>query len=366
MSQFDFSVLARANPAVLNCNASIRNQTEHFQVDEQLPFEPEGQGGHVMLRIQKTHTNTDWLAKQLACFANVAEVAVGFAGMKDRHAVTTQWFTVNMEGMEEPDWYQFDSENWQIKQLTRHNKKLKRGVLSGNHFKITLADLQGEQQQWQQNLQRIQQQGVPNYFAEQRFGHNHANLERADAWFQGAKAPKKRQQRSIYLSAARSWLFNLVLSKRIEKGNWNQIISGDVMQLAGTHSSFFVADEQDEDLVERLQTFDIHPTGPLWGRGEALTKLSSLKLEQQVLEAWSSWQQGLEKAGLKQERRALRLYPEQLTWQFTDTTLELAFYLPAGSYATAVLRELAQITDASQRNSVSAPPFSVVGALRED
>ncbi len=347
---FDFSQLQRANPEAAACRADIRLQDAHFRVDEQLPFEPSGEGGHAMLLIEKTGSNTDWLAKQLAAFAGVEDVAVGYAGLKDRHAVTSQWFTVKTEGHEEPDWSQFSADDCQIKTLTRHNKKLKRGVLSGNQFSLVLTGIEGDSAVWERNLQRIKTQGVPNYFAEQRFGHRFANLERAQQWFETGRKPKKRQQKSMILSAARSWLFNQVLSYRISQHNWQTGVSGDVMQLAGT-GSIFLAEEIDEKIAERLKTFDIDITGPMWGRGRAANQADSLALENVALAEWQKWQQGLEQAGLKQERRPLRVLPQNMSWQFNAGNLSLSFFLPAGSYATAVLRELAVVTDVSQRNS---------------
>ena len=351
MKKFDFLSLPRISTTAAHCSADIRSETEYFQVDEQLPFEVDGSGGHVWLKIQKKGINTDWLAGELATFAGVAQVAIGYAGLKDRHAITTQWFSINLEGHTEPDWSEFETENIKIIEQTRHGKKLKRGVLAGNHFKLRLTALQGEQSTWQENLQQVQQQGVPNYFAEQRFGHQLGNLYRAEHWFSTGKAPKKRNQKSIYLSAARSWLFNLVLAERIQKENWNQALLGDVMLLAGTKASSFIVDELSDDLNNRLSEMDIHVTGPLWGRGRASVHSDSLIEEEQVLAEWQDWQQGLEKAGLSQERRSLRLFPADFKWQFMDKNqLELEFFLPAGCYATAVMRELAVITDAYQRN----------------
>jgi len=351
LKKFDFLSLARISTTAAQCTADIRSETDYFQVVEQLPFELDGEGGHVWLKIQKQGINTDWLAGELANFSGVPQVAIGYAGLKDRHAITTQWFSVNLEGHTEPDWSEFETDTIKIIEQTRHGKKLKRGVLAGNHFKLRLTDLQGEHDVWQQNLQQIQQQGVPNYFAEQRFGHQLGNLYRVEHWFSTGKAPRKRNQKSIYLSAARSWLFNLVLAERIELGNWNQALLGDVMLLAGTKASSFLVDDVNDELKTRLSEMDIHVTGPLWGRGNASVNSDSLVLEEKVLEGWQDWQQGLEKAGMSQERRALRLFPSHFKWQFLDQEqLELEFFLPAGCYATAVMREVAVISDAYQRN----------------
>lgn len=267
---------------------------------------------------------------------------MGYAGLKDRHAVTRQWFSINLEGFDEPDWAEFETDDIQIIEQTRHGKKLKRGVLAGNQFKLRLTNIQGEKKYWESNLKQVQQLGAPNYFGEQRFGHQMGNLERVDTWFATGKAPKKRTQKSMYLSAARSWLFNLVLAERIKQGNWNQALVGDMMLLAGTKASLFVAEQLDQEIITRLATMDIHPTGPMWGRGQPHNMADCLLLEQQVLTDWKSWQQGLEKMGLNQDRRALRVFASDFNWQFLDNQqLELTFFLPAGSYATAVLRELA-------------------------
>lgn len=352
MRDFDFTALARVNPSAASCSAGIRRQADYFQVDEVLPFEPDGEGGHVWLKIRKTGINTDWLANELATFAKVPQVAVGYAGLKDRHAVTTQWFSIKVEGITEPEWLEFETDDIKIIEQTRHGKKLKRGVLAGNIFDLRLTGMTGDVALWQQHLEVIQQQGVPNYFAEQRFGRQLNNLHRVGNWFETGKAPKKRQQKSLYLSAARSWLFNLVLDQRLQRGNWNQALDGDVMVLAGTKASLFNAELSDTVLSSRLAKMDIHPTGPLWGRGLPLTETACLALEQQVLSSWDDWQAGLEKAGMKQERRALRLFPQDFEWQFlTDDQLQLRFFLPAGCYATAVMRELAVISDVSHSTS---------------
>jgi len=351
LKNFDFLSLPRISTTAAHCSADIRSETDYFQVDEQLPFQVDGSGGHVWLKIQKQGINTDWLAGELATFAGVAQVAIGYAGLKDRHAITIQWFSINLEGHSEPDWSKFETDDIKIIEQTRHGKKLKRGVLAGNHFKLRLTNLQGDQSTWQENLQQIQQQGVPNYFAEQRFGHQLGNLYRVEHWFSTGKAPKKRNQKSIYLSAARSWLFNLVLAERIHQDNWNKALLGDVMLLAGTKASSFIVDELSDGLKNRLSEMDIHVTGPLWGRGRVSVHSESLIVEEQVLAEWQDWQQGLEKAGLSQERRSLRLFPSNFKWQFIECDqLELEFFLPAGCYATAVMRELAVITDAYQRN----------------
>ena len=347
MRDFDFSALARLNTAATACSVSIRSQPEYFQVEEQLPFKPDGEGGHVLLKIRKRNANTDWVASELANFASVPKLDVGYAGLKDRHAVTTQWFSIKVEGVEEPNWSDFESDDVNVLEINRHKKKLKRGALSGIHFILRLSNVTGDKAVWQTQLEHIAQFGVPNYFAEQRFGHSGNNLFKAQQWFAEGKKPKKRQQKSLILSAARSWLFNLVLDQRVQDKNWDQLLQGDFMLLSGTKASLFEAKIDDTLLPARLAAMDIHPTGPLWGRGQSSTQADCAVLEQLVLSDWLDWCEALERQGLTQARRALRLYPEHFKWQWLDNDLELQFFLPAGCYATAVLRELAVMTDES-------------------
>ncbi|HDZ16110.1 MAG TPA: tRNA pseudouridine(13) synthase TruD [Methylophaga aminisulfidivorans] len=352
MQEFDYTSLQLVNAHAERTQARYRQLAEHFQVNEVLPFSPAGEGPHVMLQITKTNTNTDWLAKTLADYAGVNEVDIGFAGLKDRHAVTTQWFTINTEGKADVDWSQFNVDNCQIITETRHNKKLKRGALSGNEFNLIIEPTSGDKQDWEQMLQHVKKHGVPNYFGEQRFGFQLNNLRAVEAWFTHRRKPKSRLTKSLLISSARSWLFNLVLSERIKQNNWNTYLIGDVMQLAGSHSSFKTT-SNDDDLIKRLNEFDIDPTGPLWGQGELPSAEQCLSLEENVLDAWPSWKKGLENQRLKQERRALRVRPESFEWQWNNQQLKLSFFLPAGCFATSVLRELAVMDDVSQRNSIS-------------
>ena len=320
--------------------AILRQRPEDFQVDEQLGFEPDGEGDHVFLKLRKRGQNTQWLANEIAKLVGIKERDVGYGGMKDRHAVTTQWFSVCVAGLEEPDWsglaFESEEESVEVLAVARHRRKLRRGTLTGNQFKITLRDLAGDHDELKVRLESVRDSGVPNYFGEQRFGSN--NLARAEGLFE-KRFRANRNQRSLYLSAARSQLFNSVLSRRVFDKSWNTLVAGDVMQLAGSHSVFKVA-EMDTDIEQRLLKMDIHPTGVMWGQGELMTSLHAQALELEVTQQYPLFCMGLEEAGLKQQRRSLRLLPEMMTWEFSDDSLCVSFFLPAGSYATMVMREL--------------------------
>lgn len=315
-------------------SGKLRSLPDDFVVTENLAFEPSGTGEHVFLRIKKIGENTEFVARQLARFANVRQRDVSYAGLKDRHAVTTQWFSVWLPGKADPDWSAFTSDSITVVDSVRHARKLKRGVLSGNHFTITIRAWQGDKAATLEQLAAIKNHGIANYYGVQRFGHDGQNVNKALALFQGAKVG--REQRSLYLSAARSFLFNQALACRVRDNTWQLALAGDTFQFDLSHSCF-TADTIDSEITRRLAAHELHPTGVLWGKGE--TPVSAL--EQTVFAAFPELTQGLLACGVERDRRALRANVADLDWQFEDeSTLKLDFTLPAGSYATAVLREL--------------------------
>jgi len=333
--------------ATNHISGTIRYKVEDFQVDEIQSFSASGSGEHVWLHIQKKGENTDWVASQLAKIANVPRRDVSYAGMKDRHAVTTQWFSIQLPGREAPDWQSQLPDSIHILSEQRHDRKLRRGTLEGNQFQIVMRDLKGDKQALTDAILRIQNAGVPNYYGEQRFGHyseEHGcglNIIKAEQWFNGEFKVKGRQKRSIYLSAARSWIFNHILSERVAQDNWNQPVCGDVFMLNGSQSCF--SEAVDETIQQRISEQDIHPTGALWGRGRVTSQETVAELEMQVAKQFPVLCDGLERQGLKQERKALRLPVADLTCTWLDeNTATLKFKLPAGAFATAVLRELGE------------------------
>jgi tRNA pseudouridine13 synthase len=320
----------------------LRRQPEDFRVSELPTVEPSGTGEHVWLWIRKREANTDHVALQLSKLAGVHPRNIGYAGLKDRHAVTEQWFSVHLPGRTEPDWEGLDPAAGTVVRHVRHGRKLQRGALRGNAFVITVRGIEGSRDELEQRLQRIAADGVPNYFGAQRFGIGGSNLRTAVQLFANPRLRLSRTRRSLALSAARSLLFNRVLSRRVADGSWKGALPGDAMQLAGSRS-FFLAEAVDTNLLERVDRHDIHATGPLSGHGDSPVHGPSLALEQAALAEFAMLARGLAAAGLKQERRALRLSVANLDWEWPDdTTLKLAFSLPAGSYATSVLRELVQ------------------------
>ncbi len=337
-------------------SARMRVAPEDFRVDEIDAFDASGEGEHLLLTIEKRGLTTAEAVRRVAAWANVAESAIGHAGLKDRHAVTRQRLSVWLPGREKrlstagtpgyPNPAALDSEALRIVEAHRHSRKLPRGALRGNRFRLVLREVAGDHPAIERRLQAIAALGVPNYFGEQRFGRYGDNVAQALAMFAGRRV--KREERSLLLSAARSELFNRVLARRVRDGNWNAALDGDVFMLAGSHS-VFGPEPPDGRIRERIAAFDIDPTGPMWGRGALRTSDTVLALESEAV-AGSDAQplrDGLERAGMKQERRALRLRADNLQWQWLqDGVLEVTFDLPPGSYATVVLTELGDITDA--------------------
>ena len=332
---------ARGKPA---SSARMRQCPEDFRVTEIPLLEPDGEGEHVWLWIRKRNENTQHVAELLSTHAGVHPRQVSYAGMKDRRAVTEQWFSVQLPGREEPDWQAMNCETLTVLRHQRHSRKLRRGTLKGNSFRITLREIGGDQAALEQRLAAARDRGVPNYFGEQRFGRGGSNLYTAEKLFKNIRLRLSRNKRGLTLSAARSFLFNQVLSARVYAGNWDVPLAGDAMQLQGSHS-YFIAESLDADLMSRVASQDVHSTGPLYGRGESPVSNDCLELESTVLGAYTSWREGLEQAGLVQDRRALRLGVSDLAWQWADAGgLVLTFDLPAGAYATSVLREIVNCT----------------------
>ncbi|OBS08611.1 tRNA pseudouridine(13) synthase TruD [Acidihalobacter prosperus] len=327
-------------------SAVIRRSPEDFLVEELPLTEPDGGGEHLWLLIEKRSENTDDLARRLARCAGVRPAAIGYAGRKDKHALTRQWFSVHLPGRDDPDAESFERDALNVLRSARHSRKLKVGALRGNRFRLRLRDVDGDRDALAARLEEIATGGVPNYFGEQRFGRQAGNLARARAMFAGQRE-RDRNRRGLYLSAARSALFNAILAERVTLGNWNRLLPGEVVQLDGSRS-FFTAAPDDIALADRLARWDIHPSGALWGSGAPPTIGEAAALERAVADRFADIASGLEAAGLRQERRPLRLRPDQLGWAWEDErqSLILEFSLPAGTFATTVLREIADYVDA--------------------
>jgi tRNA pseudouridine13 synthase len=317
---------------------TLRTIPEDFEVAEELGFAPDGAGQHVLLKIRKRGANTEWVARALAQEARVRVNDVGFAGLKDRHAVAVQWFSVPGREARTESWLELRNAEFAVLEAHAHGRKLRRGALAANRFRIRVRELRGDRAALAARVAMICARGVPNYFGPQRFGRDGSNLQSLMRWAVEGSEPRGRLERSFTLSAGRSLLFNAVLAERVRDGTWDQLLPGEIVNLDGSGSVFSV-DTPEADVVRRCAQLDVHPTGPMWGRGELRPRLDAAQLEDRVSGAFTSVTTALEQTSLQRERRALRLRVEALEARF-DEHLELTFSLGPGAFATAVVREL--------------------------
>ncbi len=334
----------------------LRSQISDFKVFEQLPFSPCLEGEHLFIHIRKTGANTVFVARELAKYFSVKEQLVSYAGLKDRFAITEQWFGVHVPGKTVYDLSDLNIEGVDVISYARHNKKLRIGALTGNRFELILRDVT-ELDALKLRWKKIVEQGVPNYFGEQRFGINGGNLDKALALFSGTKV-KDKKKRGMYLSAARSHVFNSIISERIEQKMYNQVHAGDVLMLSGTQSVFHL-DEVDDVIEKRFKDHDVDITASMWGAGELMTSGEPQVLEQLIAEKNNEFCQGLPRFGLKQERRRIRLSISETDISIIDnaedefnSTVKISFFLPAGCYATTILRELIDYKDLTVRVNI--------------
>jgi len=326
--------------------ACLRTVPSDFRVEEELGFEPEGAGEHLFLYIEKIGLSTTEVAERIARLARVPRGNLGYSGLKDRQAITRQWFSVGLAGVSEPDWRRLEADgDLLVLVQARHRKKLRRGVHRANRFTLVLRELAADVALLEARLEQVRLGGVPNYFGPQRFGRGGSTLEQARQWLDRGAPRVSRNRRSLYLSAARASLFNRLLSQRVEDGTWNEVIAGDACMLDGTRSLFGCA-APDDDIAERCLRGDLHPALPLWGVGRALTTPERHQAQRQQFGEDIVLAQALEELEMSLSYRAARLVPDDFCWEFCDDgCLKLSFGLGAGGYATAVVLELLDVSE---------------------
>ncbi|MEE4172885.1 MAG: tRNA pseudouridine(13) synthase TruD [Xanthomonadales bacterium] len=321
--------------------ARFRAEPGDFRVDEQLEVPEHPTGAHWWLRIRKTGLNTKDVVRALATLSSARVRQVGYAGLKDRHAITSQWFSLPLEHLDPESIIDRMPDGTELLEWRRARHAVRRGGLKTNRFALRLRDADGDLDGLRAAVDRLAG-GVPNFFGEQRFGKRGENLVRARRLFDETLTRVPRFERGLYLSAARSWLFNRVLAERIRQGNWDRLLPGEAVMLHGSRS-FFALEEPPEALAERLEDRDIHPSGPLVGMGDSGSHGDCAALEARVLATEPALVAGLEHWRLRAERRALRLVPEDFQLAVEDRDVLLSFALPPGTYATAVLQEIAEL-----------------------
>jgi tRNA pseudouridine13 synthase len=267
---------------------------------------------------------------------------VSHCGLKDRHAVTRQWFSLHMPGQPSPEPAALESEGLRVLRITRNTRKLRRGIHFGNRFTIRLREPDFDAAaRWEQ----IVSVGVPNVFGSQRFGNEGRNMEKALAMFRGEFTPGDRLLRGLLLSAVRSHLFNAVVAERMARGLWDKALPGEVFGFPD-NGTLLLIENQRGDEMQRFADGKVEITAPLWGCGEVHSAGEVRELELEVMARFPELTAGLEAAGLRQERRVMRLRPINPEFVILEGgDLQMRFDLPRGTYATAVLRELAVLDE---------------------
>ena len=300
--------LFRTLQALPTINGSIKTLPDEFVVDEVLPFEPAGTGEHLYIEIEKTGANTGWVAYQLASFLEVQDLDVSYAGRKDRHGITTQWFSCYLPTGTGVDWKLFLVEGVVVKSMTWHRSKLRRGQLQCNVFRIKVRHgklAQSQSRDLVKRIERLTKHGLPNYFGPQRFGRDGRNLILADQLLR--KGKRVRGNQGMLISAARSWLFNGFLARQLDQSDAQQLTQGPLIG-------------KSRDPQPGEEYFD--------------------EMEQ-------AWAKGLRKLGAKVGTRDLIVRPKGLSWSASEDGIFLYFRPPPGSYATSLLRELFLVRDES-------------------
>lgn len=361
-------------------SAVLKQEFEDFRVDEEFGFAFTGEGEHLCLQVKKTDLSTAEVVRRISEVSGVRKSSIGYAGLKDRRGECSQWFSIQLPLAEESRLQGFENDSLQILQTQRNSRKIRIGSHKSNHFQIRLRNCVGAPGKFDACLKRMLSTGIPNYFAEQRFGRQMSNLfqahqlllrqlEQSAGAIQEAPGANKRFKRGMLYSAVRSYLFNQLLSQRLKDKTWNQYLSGDVLNLSGTDRYFVLPEggRWDQEMQQRLDSFDIHISGVLPGlidvKDKYVSSGESADIEDAVFKQYDILLKGLRHCGLKASRRAFRLLPDKLEWQWlteeddsnraaledsgitgTGKDLLLEFSLPKGAYATSLLRELCNTT----------------------
>ena len=323
--------------------ARFKSEMSDFVVEETLRFDLSGEGAHHFLYIEKENINTDIVVQKLMRFAEVKPTDIGYAGKKDRFAIARQWFSVQLPLLREINWSEFNDDEVRVLDSTRHDKKLRIGAVKHNHFDIRLRDLDLDREAFNKRLDSITSKGFPNYFGEQRFGRDGSNLTRGVDLLIKNKRLKNRNLQGLLFSAVRSFLYNHVVSERINKGLSDTLLEGDFVMLSGSEKGFVIEDLGAEQ--PRFLENDILLTAPLAGSRPQPTN-EALSFESESLLGYQVLIEKLSNKRFNEERRALLCFPQNVTTQWhNDTDITLSFDLPKGAFATSMLRELVTLVE---------------------
>lgn len=335
--------------------AQFKAIPDDFVVEELLGFEPSGVGEHCLVWVEKRDLDSNAAGARLADALGLRRRLVSHCGLKDRNAVTRQWFSIHIPGQPSPEPEALESEGLRVLRVTRNTRKLRRGIHLGNRFTIRLRQCEFKATAANERWDLITREGVPNVFGQQRFGNESRNVGKALAMFRGEFNPGDRLLRGILLSSVRSHLFNAVVAERMAQGLWNRALKGEVYGFPDNGTLLLIGNQRGDE-AERFAAGRVELTAPLWGSGELHTVEDVQKMELEVMARYPELTKGLEDAGLRQERRVMRLRPTHSDLVVLEGgDLQLSFNLPRGTFATALLRELALLVECKRDFEGDAP-----------
>ncbi|RLB53496.1 MAG: tRNA pseudouridine(13) synthase TruD [Deltaproteobacteria bacterium] len=328
-----------ATPTLSGVGGSLKASLEDFRVDEVPAYSPSGTGTHLFVHFEKRDLDTKRAVEAIARGLECDPRSVGWAGLKDRRGITTQWASI--EGGDPDKALELRLDGIRMLDAKLHEQKLRTGHLKGNRFQIRLRGVHGDADGAREILSALAETGCPNYFGPQRFGWNGNNLTRARRWIvDGGRAPRKRFEKKLLVSTFQAALFNEVTGRRLEDGLLAEAVAGDLMKKEDSGGLFIAEDLETEG--PRVKAWEISPTGPMFG-----AKMRWPEAEAQIREARVLEGSGLERADLASfrkagegTRRALRFRPTDLEVAAEGENLLLAFTLRKGSYATVITREI--------------------------
>jgi tRNA pseudouridine13 synthase len=350
------STLDAMNPPLLTAGIAgiggrIKQEPEDFEVEELPAYEPSGSGEHLFLWVEKRGVGAEFFVRQVAKRLGVGPGEVGTAGLKDRHAVTRQY--VSVPARAEPNLGTLDGDGIRLLRVGRHGNKLRPGHLRGNRFRILVRDAEpADDAGLRANLERVRELGLPNYYGAQRFGRGGETADLGMRLLKGEGKVRASFLRKLAFSAAQSLLFNACLARRLTDGLFRQVLAGDVMAKWPAGGMFTA-----EDVPAEQARFDRRETvhaGPMFGKKTFPAKAAAAEREAQVLADAGLTADSFAGFGklLAGTRRHNLIYVEDISAEWEPDGLRLAFALPAGSYATVLLRELMKVEPRDE----DAPP----------
>jgi tRNA pseudouridine13 synthase len=326
----------------------LRVEPEDFVVDEIPAYDPAGEGEHLFLRIEKRSRATDDVRRELSKLLKIRQDDIGVAGLKDKHAVTRQWISVPASVLGEERAASLELAGVRVLEARRHRNKLRTGHLRGNRFEIRIRQAGPEALlRARECAGRIAKEGVPNYYGEQRFGHDGETVALGLTLLRGraeqeGQPPRRvdRSLRRLALSSVQSALFNQLLVSRMESGRLHEVELGDVMQVVASGGSFVA-----EDLGREQARFDRHEivtTGPMFGPKMLRAAGGPGEREEAILAESGLEMEAFAKQGklLLGTRRPYLVRLEGLEVEGEGEDVWVRFTLPSGAYATVVMREI--------------------------